>query len=269
MGVYGGRFQSQNPVESKLLTVQQETNPLSKGGKRSEDAGLLGHQSRFRFIQVVARTVENGGCRCICRRRPGCATGTGEADETGRQAWLQDGEGGGVVLLDGADANPGARCLRKSRFRSNHGGKPATGQGEAGLAWQTRSRREEEREKTDEGVVVWESEVSHSHRRRVPWAPSLVPLVPLGCLELSSRCRAEGSMAEPRHGRRRNKRGGSAGSGSGHEAWVGEQREGDVVGHGRGGTGSGRHDVVGRGVMVGSLGAAALTALSETSDGGV
>lgn len=33
MGVYDGRFQSQNPLESKLLTVQQETTPSQRGVK--------------------------------------------------------------------------------------------------------------------------------------------------------------------------------------------------------------------------------------------
>jgi hypothetical protein len=33
MGVYDGRFQSQNPLENKLLTVQQETTPSQRGVK--------------------------------------------------------------------------------------------------------------------------------------------------------------------------------------------------------------------------------------------
>lgn len=137
------------------------------------------------------------------------------------------------------------------------------GRGRAGIA----DKEQEGRKKRTKGWWWWwESEVSHSHRRRVPWVSSLVPLVPLGSLELSIRCRAKRSMVEPRHGHRRNKRGGSAGSGSGHEAWVGKVMWWDTA---RGGADSGRHDVVGRGVMVGSLGAAALSMLSETSDSGV
>lgn len=123
--------------------------------------------------------------------------------------------------------------------------------------------------------------MSHSHRCRVPWIPSWCCRLwflwflwflwdPWG---LCIRCRAERSMAEPRHGHRRNKRGGSAGSGSGHGAWVGKGKW-EVMwwdtGRGERGRRAARN-VVGRGVQswVCHLGAAALTALREASDCGV
>lgn len=125
------------------------------------------------------------------------------------------------------------------------------GRGRAGIA----DKEQEGRKNGRRGW--WESEVSHSHRRRVPWVPDLVPLAPLGSLELSIRCRAKRSMAEPRHGHRRNKRCGSAGSGSGHEAWVGRGKGKVmcVVGHGQGGAraAGGRHDVVGAWSRLGGL----------------
>lgn len=65
MGVYDGRFQSQNPLESKTSHCTTGDNPLSKGGKRSEDVGLSGHQSRYRFIQVMGRTGSTVRCSCM------------------------------------------------------------------------------------------------------------------------------------------------------------------------------------------------------------
>ena len=54
---------SSRKIRSEVnFSLYNRRQPPLKGGTRIEDAGLLGHQSRFRFIQVMARTVEDGGC---------------------------------------------------------------------------------------------------------------------------------------------------------------------------------------------------------------
>lgn len=83
----------------------------------------------------MARTVENG--EMLSLMSSSSVFGVQRARERlTRQADKRCTKTARVVsgFVGRADATSGARCLRKSRFRSNHGGKPATGQGEAGLA---------------------------------------------------------------------------------------------------------------------------------------